>query len=131
MRIKQISVFVSNEPGHLVNVLKPLFHNQINVHALSVADTTDFGIVRMVVSDTEGAVKALRDAGFTLQVNKLLAYDIPNVPGGLLKAIVEPLAEAGINLEYFYAFLQSEAGKALVVLKVNDPEKAEGILGGD
>ena len=131
MRIKQISVFVSNEPGRLVSVLKPIFHNQINVHALSVADTADFGIIRMVVSDTEGAVKALHDAGFTLRVNELLAYDMPNVPGGLLKAIVEPLAEAGINLEYFYAFLQSEVGKALVVLKVNDPERAERILGSD
>ena len=131
MRIKQISVFVSNEPGRLVSVLKPIFDNQINVHALSVADTADFGIIRMVVSDTEGAVKALHDAGFTLRVNELLAYDMPNVPGGLLKAIVEPLAEAGINLEYFYAFLQSEVGKALVVLKVNDPERAERILGSD
>ena len=130
MRIKQISVFVSNEPGHLVNVLKPLFHNQINIRALSVADTTDFGIIRIVASDTEGAVKALHAAGFTLQVNELLAYDMPNVPGGLLKAIVEPLAEAGINLEYFYAFLQNEAGQALVVLKVNEPEKAERTLKG-
>ena len=131
MRIKQISVFVSNEPGRLVSVLKPIFDNQINVHALSVADTADFGIIRMVVSDTDGAVKALHDAGFTLRVNELLAYDMPNIPGGLLKAIVEPLAEAGINLEYFYAFLQSEVGKALVVLKVNDPERAERILGSD
>jgi len=131
MRIKQISVFVSNEPGRLVSVLKPIFDNQINIRALSVADTADFGIIRMVVSDTEGAVKALHDAGFTLRVNELLAYDMPNVPGGLLKAIAEPLAEAGINLEYFYAFLQSEVGKALVVLKVNDPERAERILGSD
>jgi hypothetical protein len=130
MKIRQISVFVGNEPGHLMSVLKPLFHNQINIRALSVADTADFGIVRMVVSDTEKAVKALHDARFTLQVNDVLAYEIPDTPGGLLKTVSEPLAKAGINLEYFYAFLQSEEGKALVVLKVNDPEKAERILGG-
>lgn len=130
MRIKQISVFVGNEPGRLVNILKPLFDNQINVHALSVADTADFGIIRMVVSDTEGAVKALHDAGFTLQVNELLAYEIPDTPGGLLKTVAEPLAKAGINLEYFYGSIsiQSEIGKAMVILRVDDLARAEQVL---
>jgi len=70
MRIKQISVFVSNDTGRLVNMLKPLLDNQINIHALSVADSADFGIIRIVASDTEEAVKVLHDAGFTLQVNE-------------------------------------------------------------
>jgi len=133
MRIKQISVFVGNEPGRLVNILKPLFDNQINIRALSVADSADFGIIRMVVSDTEGAVKALHDAGFTLQVNELLAYEIPDTPGGLLKAVAEPLAKAGINLEYFYGSIsiQSEIGKAMVILRVDDLARAEQVLESD
>jgi len=130
MRIKQISVFVGNETGRLVDMLNPLSRNRINIHALSVADSADFGIVRMVVSDTEGAVKALHDAGFTLRVNDVLAYEMPDSPGGLLKTVAEPLAKAGINLEYFYAFIQSETGKAVVVLKANDPERAERVLEG-
>jgi len=133
MRIKQISVFVGNEPGRLVNMLKPLFDNQINIRALSVADSADFGIIRMVVSDTEGAVKALHDAGFTLQVNELLAYEIPDTPGGLLKTVAEPLAKAGINLEYFYGSIsiQSEIGKAMVILRVDDLARAEQVLESD
>jgi hypothetical protein len=95
---------------------------------LSVADSADFGIVRLVVSNMDKAVKALHEAGFTLRVNDVLSYQVPDVPGGLLKAVVEPLAEAGINLEYFYAFIQSEAGKATVVLKVSDPDGAEAVL---
>ncbi|GAI58231.1 unnamed protein product [marine sediment metagenome] len=110
-------------------MLKPLSQKQINIHALSVADSADFGIVRMVVSHTEEAVKALHEAGFTLRVNEVLAYEMPDTPGGLLQAVAEPLAQAGINLEYFYAFIQSETGKAIVVLKVNDPEKVERLLG--
>lgn len=128
MRTKQVSVFVSNEPGRLVDMLKPLADNHINIEALSVADSADFGIVRMVVSDTEAAVRTLRDAQYTARVNEVLDYEMPNVPGGLLKAVVEPLAEAGINVEYFYAFTESHAGRARVVLKVNDIDKAERVL---
>ncbi len=130
MRIKQISVFVGHEAGRLVNMLKPLRDNQINIRALSVADAADFGIIRIVSSDTEGAVKALHDAGFTLQVNEVLAYEIPDTPGGLLKTVAEPLAKAGINLEYFYGSIsiQSEIGKAMVILRVDNLARAEKVL---
>jgi hypothetical protein len=128
MRIKQVSVFVGNEAGRLVEMLTPLARGQIGILALSVADSADFGIVRLVVSDTEKAVSALRKAGFTLRVNEVLSYQVPDVPGGLLKTVVEPLARAGVNLEYFYAFIQSEAGKATVVLKASDLDRAEAVL---
>jgi hypothetical protein len=131
MRIKQVSVFVGNETGRLVDMLEPLARSGINILALSVADSADFGIVRLVASDTEGGVRALHDAGFTLRVNEVLSYEMPNVPGGLLKSVAEPLARAGINLEYFYAFVRSEAGKATVVLKVDDLDRAEEVLEGD
>ena len=129
MRINQISVFVGNESGRLVDMLKPLDRSRINIQALSVADSADFGIVRMVVSDTDKAVKALHEAGFTLRVNEVLTYEMPDTPGWLLKHVAEPLAQAGINLEYFYAFTASERGKSIVVLKVSDMEKAERFLG--
>jgi hypothetical protein len=128
MRIKQVSVFVGNEAGRLVEMLTPLARGQIDILALSVADSADFGIVRLVVSDTEKAVSALRKAGFTLRVNEVLSYQVPDVPGGLLKTVAEPLARAGVNLEYFYAFIQSEAGKATVVLKASDLDRAEAVL---
>ncbi|MEJ2046707.1 MAG: ACT domain-containing protein [Dehalococcoidia bacterium] len=131
MRIKQVSVFVGNETGRLVDMLEPLARSGINILALSVADSADFGIVRLVTSDTEGAVRALHDAGFTLRVNEVLSYEMPNVPGGLLKSVAEPLARADINLEYFYAFVRSEAGKATFVLKVYDLDRAEEVIEGD
>ncbi len=130
MRIKQVSVFVGNETGRLVDMLTPLARHQIDILALSIADSADFGIVRMVVSDTEGAVKALHESGFTLRVNEVLSYELPQTPGGLLRSVAEPLAQAGINLEYSYAFVQSGMGKATVVLKVSDLEKAEQLLEG-
>jgi hypothetical protein len=128
MRIKQVSVFVGNETGRLVEMLTPLARSKIDILALSVADSADFGIVRLVVSDPEKAVSALHAAGFTLRVNDVLCYQVPDVPGGLLRTVVEPLAKAGINLEYFYAFVQSEAGKATVVVKASDLDGAEATL---
>jgi hypothetical protein len=128
MRIKQVSVFVGNETGRLVEMLTPLARSKIDILALSVADSADFGIVRLVVSDPEKAVSALHAAGFTLRVNEVLCYQVPDVPGGLLRTVVEPLAKAGINLEYFYAFVQSEAGKATVVVKASDLDGAEATL---
>ena len=128
MRIQQVSVFVGNETGRLVDMLEPLAKSGVSIRALSVADSADFGIVRLVVSDTEKAVKALHDAGFTLRVNEVLSYELPDSPGGLLEKVARPLAQAGINLEYFYAFVKSQAGKATIVLKVSDPERAEAVL---
>ncbi len=128
MRIKQVSVFVGNETGRLVDMLTPLARSKIDILALSVADSADFGIVRLVVSNPEGAAEALHEAGFTLRVDEVLYYQVPDVPGGLLRTVVEPLARAGINLEYFYAFIQSQAGKATVVCKVSDLEGAEATL---
>ena len=128
MRIKQISVFVGNESGRLVEMLEPISQAGIDIQALSVADSADFGIVRMVVSDTEAAVTTLRQAGFILKVTEVLLYEIPDKPGGLMKSVVAPLARAGINLEYFYAFVASEPGRARVVIKVSDPAAAERVL---
>ncbi len=129
MKMKQISIFAENEPGRLQALLKVLKSKQINIRALSVADQADFGIVRLIVSEPDQAVQALREAGFTVKLTNVLAVEIQDQPGSLLDLVAEPLAKAGVNLEYFYAFIEPIAGKAMVVVKTSDLAKAEKALG--
>ena len=129
MKTQQISVFLENQPGRLVAMLEALEKAAVSIRALSIGDTADFGIVRMVVSDSAKGVEALKKAGFTSRLDWVLSAEIPDVPGGLLKAVAEPLAKAGINLKYFYAFIEPGANnKAVVVLKPDNVEKAEKVL---
>ena len=129
MRVKQISVFVENQPGRLTAILEVLAAHRLSMRALKVSDTSEFGIVRMIVDDPDTALRALHEAGFTSRMDWILSAEIPNVPGGLLNSVVSPLAEAGINLKYFYAYIeQGEGDKAMVVLKTDDLDKSEEIL---
>ena len=128
MRVKQISIFIENQPGRLVAILEALKAKNISMLALFVSDTTDFGIVRMILSDTALGIKTLREANFAVKESIVLKQEIPDVPGGLLDTIARPLTEAGINLEYFYAFLDTTPGKATIIIKVADPDKAEEVL---
>ncbi len=129
MRLKQVSVFVENEPGRLEAILEVLEGAKISIRALSVSDTAEFGIVRMILDKPEEGLQALRQAEFTTRVDWMLSAQIPDVPGGLLNSVAKPMAKAGINIKYFYAYI-GHAGedKAMVVLKTNDIEKAEEIL---
>ena len=129
MRLKQVSVFVENEPGRLEAILEVLEREKISIRALSVSDTAEFGIVRMILDKPEEGLQALRQAEFTTRVDWMLSAQIPDVPGGLLNSVAKPMAKAGINIKYFYAYI-GHAGedKAMVVLKTNDIEKAEEIL---
>lgn len=129
MRLKQVSVFVENEPGRLEAILEVLEREKVSIRALSVSDTAEFGIVRMILDKPEEGLQALRQAEFTTRVDWMLSAQIPDVPGGLLNSVAKPMAKAGINIKYFYAYI-GHAGedKAMVVLKTNDIEKAEGIL---
>ena len=129
MRIKQVSVFIENQPGRLQSVLEGLERKGVNLRALLVSDTAEFGIIRMIADNPELAQEALREAGFTARTNWILAAEIPDVAGGLLNTVVKPLADAGINLKYFYAYIEkSEVGKATVVLKTDDLDKTAEIL---
>lgn len=129
MRIKQVSVFVENEAGRLESILEALQREEINIHALSVSDTAEFGIVRMVLDNPDKGLDALRQSGFTTRVDWMLSAYIPDVPGGLLSSVAKPMAEAGINIKYFYAYIgQAGENRALVVLKPDDLEKAEEVL---
>jgi hypothetical protein len=128
MKIKQVSVFVENQPGRLVAMLEAIRGKEVNIRALCVAEGSDFGIVRMILSDNARGVEALREAGFTVTETTVLQKDMPDQPGGLLETVARPLAQAKINLEYFYAFVDPTPGKASIVLKVSDPERAEQLI---
>lgn len=127
-RIKQVSVFIENQPGRLTSMLEALEKNGVDIRALSIGDTADFGIVRMILSDAAKGVEALRQAGFTTRQDWILSAEIPDRPGGLLKAVAEPLAKAGVNLKYLYFYIEAAERKSMVVLKVDDLEKAEQVL---
>ena len=104
--------------------------NQVNLRALSVADTADFGILRMIVNEPEKVAKFLRDKGLAVKSTQVLTIAIPDNPGGLLEQ-VEKLSAAGINVEYVYAFAATSANEARVVFKVDDLEKATRIINGE
>jgi len=128
VKIKQVSVFLENRPGHMANMLRALDAAKVDIRALSVADTADFGIARLILSDTEKGLQALRETGFTASTTEVLRADVPDEPGGLLHEVIEPLAAAGINIEYLYAFVDQPQGKAMVVAKVSDLERAVEVL---
>jgi len=129
MRGKQVSVFIENQPGRMVAMLETLRKENVNIRALSVADTADFGITRMILSDVDRGLEALRRAGFPARTTDVIIAEVPDVPGGLLQGVAKPLADAGINMEYMYAFIDPTPGKAVVVVKVGDLARAEKALG--
>lgn len=129
MLIKQLSIFVENKPGRLVAVIDELANNNIDISAMSVADTAEYGIVRMIVSNPELAVTVLSEIGIFVKITDVLAVTIDDVPGGLAKTL-HNVTDEGIEIEYMYAFIGKISGKAMVVLKVSHPEKAIEILKG-
>lgn len=127
MAISQISVFVENRPGRLADITAVLAQNSIDIRALSVADTSDYGILRLIVNDPESAVKVLKDEGMTASATQVLGIIIPDEPGGLAKAI-KVLSDAQISVEYAYAFITPSVGNAYVIIRVEDNDKAAEIL---
>ncbi len=120
MSIKQISVFVENKPGAMSAMTGVLAENNINMRALSLAETADFGIVRIIVDDIYTATTVLKDAGYIHSVTNVLGVAIPNVPGGVNK-VLNVLENAGINIEYMYAFLgKKEKNHAYMIFRVQD-----------
>jgi len=129
VKLKQVSAFVENKPGRLAEMLQVVGRAGINIRALSVADTADFGIVRMILSDTERGLEVLRGAGITARTSDVLRVEVPDVPGGLLEHVARPLNDGGVSIEYLYAFVDPTPGKATVVLKADNLEKAMRLLG--
>lgn len=125
MMIKQLSVFVQNESGRLVNVTEILQQANINISALSIAETEEYGILRMIVSDIDKAAEALRANSYSVKITDVICIITPDVPGALSENL-KALAAEGINVAYMYGY--SSDGKARLVLKTNDPKRAAEIL---
>ncbi|MBQ3108916.1 MAG: ACT domain-containing protein [Clostridia bacterium] len=123
MTVKQISVFVENRPGQLSEFAKLLEKNNIDLRALSIAEAEDFGILRVIVDDSYNTIQILKEAGYVCSVTPVLAVEIPDRPGSLVK-ILEALGNGGVNLEYTYAFLGRKKGSAYMIFRVTDNEKA-------
>lgn len=124
MSIKQISVFVENKPGAMSAMTAVLADNNIDMRALSLAETADFGIVRIIVDNIYSATTVLKDAGYIHSVTDVLGVAIPNVPGGVNK-VLGVLEDAGINIEYMYAFLgKKEKNHAYMIFRVQDDAAA-------
>jgi len=127
MLVKQISVFVENKPGRLAKLTRALADSGIDLIAICIADTVDFGILRCIVDDPDKAVDVLKKSGFTASTTKVLAVELPDKPGGLA-AVLGYLSEADIDVEYIYSFVRSRKEKALILFKVDNPDRAIEIL---
>jgi hypothetical protein len=122
MQIKQISVFLENNAGRLGDVTRVLADAGVNIRAISIADTADFGILRLIVDKSDNAVKALGNAGFTVRETDVVAVEINDTPGSLA-GIMELFQKSRVNIEYLYASLEGQTGKAVVIFKLQDSEK--------
>ena len=127
MAIKQITVFVENKQGAVVPITDTLANRNVNIRALSIAETNDFGILRLIVNDEALAEKTLTDEGYLIKVTEVVGVKIGDAPGKLTAAL-EVLSKSDINLEYLYAFMARTEKHAYVVLRVEDNAKAEAAL---
>ena len=127
MSLKQLTIFVENKKGALVNITKTLADNNVNMRALSIADTQDFGILRLIVDKNDAATSALQDAGYLIKMTDVVGVKIGDQPGKLSMAL-EVLDKADINMEYLYAFMARTEKHAYVVLRVADNDAAEKAL---
>ena len=127
MMLKQISVFLENRQGTLAAATRVLGDHGIDLIALSIADTTDFGIMRCIVNKPEQAAQLLQEAGFTVSTTEVLAVEVPDVPGGLAK-VLQILDQSGISVEYLYSFVRSHTDHALILFRVENNELCMKVL---
>ena len=123
--ITQLSVFLENKTGHLMEVTQTLWEAGINIEALSLAETEEYGILRMIVEDPEKAMEALRERDFTVRITQVLCVVTNNVPGALHR-VLHFLSDAGIGVAYMYGY--ANENRAPMIMKVDDPDQAEAIL---
>ena len=127
MSVKQISVFLENKPGALKAMTGVLAENSIDMRAFSLAETSDFGIARIIVDDVYKTTTVLKDAGFVHNITPVIGVAISDTPGGL-DSVLRVLAEAGVNVEYMYAFLGGKKDAAYMIFRVADDAKASAAL---
>jgi hypothetical protein len=123
MKVKQLSLFLENKPGALSRPVKLLAQAKLNILTLSIADTRQFGILRLVLRDWEKAMQMLEKDGFVVKVSDLVAIEVADEPGGLA-GILETLEKARVNLEYMYGFTLKREGKGVLAFRFDDPDRA-------
>ena len=127
MKLHQLSLFLENKPGRLSESCKTLANAGINILTLSLADTQQFGILRLIVRDWEKAKKVLEEASFVVNVTEVVATEVEDKPGGLAE-VLTAMEEGGINIEYMYAFTFRSGDKAVLVFRFDDPDAAVELL---
>ena len=127
MKITQISVFLVNRQGRLYDVCSLLGNNNVNIRALTIAETESFGVLRIVVDKSEAAIRLLRDNQFVANFTDVIAIEVPDQPGGLA-SILKVLAENNVNIEYMYGFVEKFSDKALLVMRFEDTDFAQQML---
>lgn len=123
MRVEQIAVFLENKSGRLAEITGILAENAINIRALSVADTADFGILRLIVDKVDAAKKALKENGFTVGKTNVIAVEVPDQTGGLA-GVLKTVEQEGLNVEYMYAFVNKSGENAVLIFRFEDMDKA-------
>ena len=127
MKVEQISIFIENKSGRLAEITRILGDAGINIRALSLADTSDFGILRLIVNDVETAKAVLKEKGFTVSKTEVVAVEVPDRPGGL-SSLLQMLDADQINVEYMYAFVERCGGNAVIIFRFDETDKAIGTL---
>lgn len=127
MAIKQLSIFIENKPGRLAEVTDIIGDSGIDVRALSIADSTDFGILRLIVDDPDKASCILTEKGMVVSLTDVIAIGIPDTPGAFAKEISK-LSKNGVDLEYMYAFVSRKQNEAYAIIRAKDPDKATEVL---
>ncbi len=127
MKVEQISIFIENKSGRLAEVTRILGEAGVNIRALSLADTSDFGILRLIVNDRETAKKVLKDNGFTVSKTEVVAIEVPDRPGGL-SDILHTLDSESVNVEYMYAFVERCGENAVIIFRFDEIERAIEVL---
>src|SRR6056297_4018770 len=127
MKAEQISIFLENKAGRLSEVTGTLADAGVNIRALSLADTTDFSVLRLIVDNNEKSEETLKEAGFTVRITHVVAVEVDDRPGGL-HFILDALTQAGINVEYMYAFVQQSGSNAIMIFRFDQLEPAIDVL---
>ncbi len=127
MAVKQLSIYVENKVGALAQITSAMAQAGIDLRAISLADTRDYGILRVLCDDPDRAFLTLKEQGLTVSAREVLAFAVPDEPGGM-STIVTELSEGGINIEYVYAATNRDENNAFVIMRVSDNDKAEAIL---
>lgn len=127
MKVEQISIFIENKSGRLAEVCGILGEAGVNIRALSLADTSDFGILRLIVKDSEKALKVLKERHFTVSKTDVIGVEVPDSPGGLSK-ILQILDQNSVNVEYMYAFVERSGDNAVIIFRFDNIDEAITVL---